>query len=257
MFSSKAIAINDIEVQTFINKFEWKRNKMHNPKTFVDTHRQWLVNNTFYVKGLDKFEHGYITAGCTEAFHEVYKEHCYVLNGEYTYHRDSGMASICDIDSIPPLSRLIISFPFAETGEIHRNWDYILGVCERKSIRIFIDACLSGVSLGKLDLTHRRITHVAFSFSKAFGTGFQRTGVVYTNMEKTPASVRNKHLYLNHMHIDLHMDLMQKFASDYIFTKYRMKQIDICKKHSLVQSDCVLFGLEDFKRKCITRALEV
>ena len=257
MFSSKALEINDIEVQTFINKFEWKRNKMHNPKTFVDTHRQWLVNNTFYVKGLDKFEHGYITAGCTEAFHEVYKEHCYVLNGEYTYHRDSGMASICDIDSIPPLSRLIISFPFAETGEIHRNWDYILSVCERKSIRIFIDACLSGVSLGKLDLTHRRITHVAFSFSKAFGTGFQRTGVVYTNMEKTPASVRNKHLYLNHMHIDLHMDLMQKFASDYIFTKYRMKQIDICKKHSLVQSDCVLFGLEDFKRKCITRALEV
>ena len=230
MFSSKALEINDIEVQTFINKFEWKRNKMHNPKTFVDTHRQWLVNNTFYVKGLDKFEHGYITAGCTEAFHEVYKEHCYVLNGEYTYHRDSGMASICDIDSIPPLSRLIISFPFAETGEIHRNWDYILDVCERKSIRIFIDACLSGVSLGKLDLTHRRITHVAFSFSKAFGTGFQRTGVVYTNMEKTPASVRNKHLYLNHMHIDLHMDLMQKFASDYIFTKYRMKQIDICKK---------------------------
>ena len=115
MFSNKALEINDIEVQTFINKFEWKRNKMHNPKTFVDTHRQWLVNNTFYVKGLDKFEHGYITAGCTEAFHEVYKEHCYVLNGEYTYHRDSGMASICDIDSIPPLSRLIISFPFAET----------------------------------------------------------------------------------------------------------------------------------------------
>jgi hypothetical protein len=257
MFSSKALQMNDADVKEFIEKFEWNSNSVHNPINFVKKHRKWLQNNTFYLKGLDKFEHGYVTAGCTEAFHEVYKEHCYVLNNEYTYHRDSGMAAVCDIDSIPPLSRLIISFPFADTGEVHRHWDHILDVCERKMIRIFVDACLSGVSLGNLDLTHQRITHVAFSFSKAFGTGFQRTGVVYTNMEKTPASVRNAHLYLNHMNIDLHMNLMQHFDSDYIFKKYRMKQIDICKKHSLIQSDCVLFGLEDFKRKCITRALEV
>jgi hypothetical protein len=255
MFSSKALEINDYEVKQFIQKFKFNCNSVHSPINFVNKHKQWLSNNTFYTPGLEKFKHGYVVAGCTESFHEVYKEDCYVLKDEYTYHRDSGMAVVCDIDSVPLHSRLLISFPFAATGNLHNDWHYILKVCEEKSIRIFVDACLAGVSLGKLDLSHPCITHVAFSFSKAFGTGHMRTGVVYTNTKNTPASVRNTHLYLNHMHMDLHMKLMTEFDSDYIFKKYRMSQIKICEKHSLTQSDCVLFGLDN-GRKCITRELE-
>lgn len=255
MLPNKAIAMSDPDVNNFIKTFEWNSNAVYSPISFIKKHKNWLTNNTFYLQGLNKFENGYITAGCTEAFHEVYKESCYVLDDEYTYHRDSNMAIVSNIDDIPMQSRLLISYPFAATGMAHNDWDYILSVCEKKNIKIFVDACLAGVSLGKLDLTHPCITHVAFSFSKAFGTGHMRTGVVYTNDIATPASVRNKHLYINHMHIDLHMKLMSSFKSDYIFEKYRLTQIDICKEHNLVQSDCVLYGLENKKRRCVTRLL--
>lgn len=256
MLSSKALEIKDVEIQSFIKNFKWNVDIIKFPDRIVNQHRQWLVNNTFHIQGLDKFEYGYVTAGCTEAFHEVYNESCFVLPGEYTYHRDAGMAVECDLYYIPSNSRLIISFPFASTGERHTQWDEIVNICTTKNIRIFIDACLSGVSLGKLDLTPNCITHIAFSFSKAFGTGHKRTGIVYSNSSSSPAAITNKHLYINHMFVDLHSKLMCEFPSDYIFKKYRIKQIDICKKHSLIQSDCVLFGLDNKNRKCITRELE-
>ena len=255
MFSNKAIAIRDAQVQEYIEHVGLETASIVSPSHFVDKHREWLINKNFYVQGLDKFEHGYITAGCTEAFHEVYKERCFVLPGEYTYHRDAGVAVECPLEFIPSRSRLIISFPFAASGNIHSNWDNILATCKERNILIFIDACLAGVSIGKLDLNHECITHVAFSFSKAFYTGFFRCGVVYTNETTSPASVTNKHLYLNHPSIRLHLNLMQNFHSDYIVEKYRLKQVDLCKQHELVQSDCVLFGLKDGKRQCISPVL--
>ena len=54
----------------------------------------------------------------------------------------------------------------------------------------------------------------------------------------------------------LHLDLMNKFTSDWIFQKYRIQQIKICGEHNLTQSDCVLFGLKDNQRNCISRLLE-
>jgi hypothetical protein len=255
MFSNKAIAIRDAPVQDFIQSVGLNVNSIISPAHFVEQHREWLKNKNFYVQGLDKFAHGYVTAGCTEAFNEVYKEPCFVLPGEYTYHRDAGMAVECPLDFIPSRSRLIISFPFASSGNIHSNWENILTTCKEKNIKIFVDACLAGVSIGKLDLNHQCITHVAFSFSKAFYTGFFRCGVVYTNETISPASIANKHLYLNHPSLNLHLQLMQNFTSDYIVNKYRLKQVDLCNEHELVQSDCVLFGLKDGKRQCISPVL--
>ena len=255
MFSSKALEIRDPEIQQYIKDFRWNVDAVHFPTNFVKQHRQWLINNTFYIQGLDRFEYGYITAGCTDAFNEIRKPY-YVLPDEYTYHRDAKQGIVRELNSIPPNSTLMTSYPFAATGNRHESWNEILHVCSTKNIKIFVDACLSGVSLGKLDLTPTCISHVAFSFSKAFGTGHKRTGVVYSNQSQSPAATTNKHLYINHMFADLHSKLMSEFSSDYIFKKYRSKQIDICEKHSLIQSDCVLFGLDNNMRKCVTRALE-
>ena len=255
MFSNKAIAIRDAQVQNFIQSVGLNLNSIISPEHFVKQHREWLLNSNFYVQKLDRFKHGYVTAGCTEAFNEVYKEPCFVLQGEYTYHRDTGMAIECPLDYVPRDSRLIISYPFAATGNPHKDWDTILETCEQKNIKIFIDACLAGVSLGKLDLQHPNITHVAFSFSKAFYTGFYRCGVVYTNETKSPASVTNKHLYLNHPSMEIHLNLMKKFTSDYIVERYRMKQVSLCKEHNLIQSDCVLFGLDNDIRQCLSPVL--
>lgn len=255
MFSNKAIAIRDAEIQDFIGSLGLNTNAIINPTAFVKRHRQWLLNTDFYVECLDRFKYGYITAGCTEAFNEVYREPCYVLHGEYTYHRDSNRAIETTLHNIPFGSRLIISYPFAETGNPHKDWEHILEYCTTKNIRIFVDACLTGVSIGKLDLRHPIITHAAFSFSKAFNTGHFRCGVVYTNQNSSPASTLNKHLYLNHPSINLHMKLMAEFPSNYIAKKYRLKQLDICNENKLLPSDCILFGLDDGLRQCLSPVL--
>lgn len=255
MFSNKAIAIRDAEIQDFIGIVGLNTNAIINPAAFVKRHREWLINNDFYIEGLDRFKYGYITAGCTEAFNEVHRQPCYVLEGEYSYHKESNRAIETTLHNIPFGSRLIISYPFAATGNPHEDWNHILEYCTTKNIRIFVDACLTGVSIGKLDLRNPIITHVAFSFSKAFYTGFFRCGVVYTNETQSTASTLNKHLYLNHPSIDLHMKLMTEFSSDYIVKKYRLKQVDLCKEHNMVQSDCVLFGLDNGLRQCLSPVL--
>lgn len=257
MLPEKAIAIVDDEVRAFIKtNFVFNIERVVSPIVFIRKHRNWLENNTFYLNGLESFEHAYITNGCTDAFNDFYNNNVYVLEGEYTYHRDAGRATVANIDDIPADSKLIISYPFAATGNVHNDWNYILKYCLDNNILVFVDACLSGVSLGNLDLMHPSITHVAFSFSKAFGTGHLRTGVLYIkNSVASPALVTNKHLYINHNNAYLHQQLMENFSSDFIFRKYRLKQLDICKEHNLVQSDCVLYGLENDSRKCITRLL--
>jgi len=256
MFSSKAIPIHDNSIKEFINAREIHLNKIYAPQVFVKQHREWIKNTTFRLVGLDSFKYGYVTAGVTEAFNEVYRERCYVLNGEYSYHKDIGIP-ISNYKDIPFGSRLIISYPFAATGNPHEDWNDIIQHCITWGIDVFVDACLAGVSLGKLDLTHSCITHVAFSFSKAFNTGHIRCGVVYTTEPySSPASVTNKHFYLNHSSMLLHLDLMNKFTSDWIFQKYRINQIKLCEEHNLTQSDCVLFGLDNNKRNCLSRLLE-
>lgn len=257
MFSSKAIAVQDPEILEFIANNKFNQNPIL-PAVFVEQHRQWLKNDTFKYIGLDQFDNAYITAGCTEAFNEVYREPCYVLPGEYSYHRDAGMAIESRLPNIPYGSRLIISYPFAATGNAHMQWNDIVEHCKAKNIKIFVDACLTGVATGEIDLRHSCITHIAFSFSKAFYTGHFRTGVVYTkDYRQSPASVLNKHLYLNFSSINLHKELMENYSSQYVFQKYRPSQCKLCLENDLVVSDSVIFGLDMGARKALSPFLEI
>jgi len=38
--------------------------------------------------------------------------------------------------------------------------------------------------------------------------------------------------------------MMNKFSADYVFNKYRSKQLEFCQKLDLVPSYCVYFGLD-------------
>ena len=256
MLTTKAVAIVDPQIREVINSYQWNIDRVVSPLAFVKQHRKWIENSTFNLVGLDGYKFAYITDGCTGAFNEVYNQTCYVLQGEYTYHRDSAQAVVLESYlQIPNNSRLIISYPFAATGNPHEDWEKILEYCKNKNIQIFVDACLAGVSKGSLVL-HFPITHIALSYSKAFGTGFARTGVVYSLYDSaSPASITNKYLYIQHNNVQLHSILMQNFSSDYIYKKYVTAQATICKEHNLAQSDCVLFGNNENGRLCITKLI--
>ena len=243
-----------------------------NQFAFLDTHKLWVQSSKlFNIHGLDDYA-SLVTNGVTDAFNDFYYLHnkISVMRGEYTYHRDLGIEVLDDISTIQHDTALIISYPFSATGDPHSAWEDIMRTCEQKRIKVFVDCCLFGISnVADLDVFYDFITHVAFSFSKAFSTGGIRTGVLYIrNNDLTPLRLQNEHMYTQMAGQIIHTELMNSFSPDYIFNKYRDRQLKICETLGVKASDTVIFGttddpqFDDFERDmyinriCITYALQ-
>lgn len=223
-----------------------------NTYEFFKAHMNWVNScENFKIHNLHNMT-PLITNGVTDAFNDFYflNNNIHVMQGEYTYHRDLGFKVLEDIENIEPNSALIISYPFSATGNVHKYWNKIIDVCEKMNINVFVDCCLFGISkVDDLDTSKRCITHVAFSFSKTFSTAGNRTGVLYTCDNRfTPIRNQNAHFYTNMMGQIMHHKLMMNFSPDYIFNKYRSKQLKLCNTNSLNPSDTVIFGISDDKR---------
>ena len=252
----KAKPIVDLDIISAMKNIEYvtKTSDLpiaENQFEFLQLHKQWVKSSeNFKISGLKDFE-SLVTYGVTDAFNDFYfiNKNIYVMRGEYTYHRDIGYPVIDSIYDIPSYSALIISYPFSATGNVHPDWKDIIEVCEERSIKIFIDCCLFGIcKVDELDLSSSCITHVAFSFSKTFSTAGNRTGVLYTRDKRfTPLRNQNKHFYTNMMGQIMHYKLMKKFSPDYIFNKYRSRQVELCNSNNITPSDTVIFGISDAK----------
>ncbi|MDA9373827.1 aminotransferase class I/II-fold pyridoxal phosphate-dependent enzyme [bacterium] len=220
---------------------------------FTEKYDSWIHSSEkFKISGLETFPHRLVTNGITEAFGDIYERYdsIQVMRGEYTYHRDLGHVVLDDYKDIEEHSALIISYPFSATGNVHPEWDKIIAVCNERDIDVFIDCCLFGVSeVDTLDLHHDCITHVAFSFSKTFGTGGLRTGMLYKkNINNTTVEMINSHFYTQMAGMRLHYELMQQFTPDYMCDKYRDKQVELAKSLDIEPSDTVIFGISTDKK---------
>lgn len=245
----------------------------HNQYQFIDDFIGWVNSSEiFKINGLETFENVLVTNGITDAFNDFYylNKNVFVLKGEYLYHRDIGINVVDTIYEIPSHSSFIISYPFSATGNVHDDWDKIIQVCEDRKINVFIDLAFFGVSsVPDLDVSSECITHIAFSFSKAFATGGMRTGVMFTKEATvTPISNQNKFGYTNMAGQIIHHELIRNFSPDYIYSKYREKQIGVCRDMSITPSSSVLFGVSTdrkwdyydrdgyINRMCISYALQ-
>ena len=220
---------------------------------FTEKYDSWIHSSEkFKISGLETFPYRLVTNGITEAFGDIYERYdsIQVMRGEYTYHRDLGHVVLDDYKDIEEHSALIISYPFSATGNVHPEWDKIIAVCNERDIDVFIDCCLFGVSeVDTLDLHHDCITHVAFSFSKTFGTGGLRTGMLYKkNINNTTVEMINSHFYTQMAGMRLHYELMQQFTPDYMCDKYRDKQVELAKSLDIEPSDTVIFGISTDKK---------
>lgn len=273
----KAKPIVDLDIISSMKNIEYITKTsdlpiVENQFEFLHLHRKWIKSSkNFKISGLNDFD-SLVTYGVTDAFNDFYfiNSKIYVLRGEYTYHRDLGYPVLDDINQIPSHTSLIVSYPFSATGNVHPNWENIIRICEERSVKVFIDCCLFGISkVDKLDVSSPCITHVAFSFSKTFATAGNRTGVLYTKDKTfTPLRNQNDHFYTNMIGQLMHMKLMSSFSPDYIYDKYRRKQEELCTNFGIDISDTVIFGTSsssDFdyferdgytNRICITYSLQ-
>ena len=225
---------------------------------FVQQYKSWIstsTNNKFI--GLDNYQYACYSAATSEAFDKFYMKNsskrfrCF--RGEYIYHkiawRDKFAWAYIDDDELRTGDAVIISLPFADTGNKHISYDEVLDTCERLDIPVLIDCCYFGVCSDiEFNLNYECITDVAFSLSKAFPVAHARIGMRLTkedNDDTLFAYNKPGLMYTNRLTASLGKRFITEFSPDYMYNTYREKQLEYCQLTSTTPSNTVFFGIGD------------
>jgi hypothetical protein len=223
---------------------------------YLDCYQAWInntQNNTLV--GLEEFGNAAYSAGTTESFDKFYiKNHtrrfrCF--RGEYMYHQLAWRNSWPNWKFIENLDiqagdAVVISMPFADTGEVHKDYVPLMQLCEQLNVPVLIDSAYFGMC-GEMvfDYGHKCITDIAFSLSKTFPVSHIRIGMRLTRQDDDdPLLVYHKTNYTNRAGAAVGLALMTQFNSDYIFNKYRKLQQQFCSELNIDTSACVIFGID-------------
>ena len=217
---------------------------------YLSTYRNWILSTkNNYIFGLSLFPYAAFSQGTTEAFDKFYVRHSKrvfrVFRGEYAYHKimfKSGLDWAFIEDS--PLTKhdaVIISIPFANSGNAHK-YDEILREATSLDIPVLVDCCWFG-TCGELDidLTYPCIREVTFCLSKTFPVSRFRIGIRFSKekYEEDGLFVYKKDKYINYFSQHLGIRYMSNFSSDYLFEKYREKQLALCSELGITPSNVV------------------
>lgn len=223
---------------------------------FLQHYRAWIAstkNNR--IRGLDLFPISTFSAGATESFDKFYLKHTdrrlRYFKGEYMYHQVAGRQYFRDakfVEDAPLHHRdvLVLSLPFADTGNSHSDMQQTLVICSALGIPVLLDCAYFGVCAGiDIDLDHDCITDVTFSLSKTFPVPHLRIGMRLSRHDDDDLLlVLNKTDYVNRLSCDVGLELIKTFGPDWIFDRYRSSQQDLCQSLEVDASNCVFFGID-------------
>ena len=251
---SKALTVLSSPVDTSV------LDDVESVQDFVQQYKSWIstsTNNKFI--GLDNYQYACYSAATSEAFDKFYMKNsnkrfrCF--RGEYIYHkiawRDKFNWAYINDDELRTGDAVIISLPFADTGNKHISHDEVLDTCERLDIPVLIDCCYFGVCSDiEFNLDYDCITDVAFSLSKAFPVAHARIGMRLTkedNDDTLFAYNKPGLMYTNRLTASLGKRFIAEFSPDYMYNTYREKQLEYCQLTSTTPSNTVFFGIGDEK----------
>lgn len=211
---------------------------------YVDAYRTWITNTQENkVFGLENFTDAVFSQGTTESFDKFYvrhKDRCLrIFRGEYSYHQYmTDVLSLNDV-GLTKNDCVIVSFPFADSGTEYQ-YHSLMQECTRKNIPVLVDCCWFG-TCGEMtfDFTYPCIEDVVFSMSKTFPISRLRIGIRFSRGYTDGLHAYARDSYLNFNSMKVGIEYMNKFTSDYMFTKYRVKQLQLCKQLSVLPSPVV------------------
>lgn len=222
---------------------------------FLERYKEWILstkNNT--VKGLELYPYACFSNGTTESFDKFYAKHSTkrfrFFKGEFLYHRLSCRNNnynwkYLDEGELEQNDVVIISLPFSDTGSKHDCMDSVLDQCDKLKIPVLVDCVYFGVC-SDIDFNFNRscITDLTFSLSKSLCAANLRIGMRLTKVDDDdPLFVTNKIGYINKLSASIGLKLINTFSPDYIFNKYRFRQIEYCEILGVKPGNCVMFGL--------------
>ena len=229
-----------------------------------ETHRQWVSD----MIDLSDFSYCYYVNGVTDAIHHwemtdkrPWQKLCY---GEYEYRDMIGLKGsvTCDVPGqfmdkqthraalsgrVDPDKPLYISTPSAADGNIFNapvdDWNNVPPV--------ILDCTYVSSTATKQILVPSTTEQVFFSFSKGFGLIGNRLGLVYTK-EPHPTLHRLKQFEnWNYAGVKTMQLIMDTFAVDDMYNKYKHIQQQICEDYNFTPSD--VFYLATTRDRYYTR----
>lgn len=250
------------------------QNVLKSIQTFLDQNRYFdIINNTNvheyldnyfqYVKlsknklvGLDKFKSLAFSLGTTQSF-DVFtlsNQNRKLVNfkGDYVYHSiiqrtQYGLTNtISHVDEIQKDYCLVISCPFADTGEEHPQMSAILDRCDELKVPVLLDMAYVNISEGiNIDLQHDCIQAITTSLSKVFPLGYVRVGMRMAKQKTDdPIDMITSVDWVNKLGIGIANHLFTDYDSNYITNKYKKQQLKMCKDLDILPSKSVIFGVD-------------
>jgi len=214
------------------------------------THRHWVSP----MIDLSDFPYCYYTHGVTDAIHHWVlnnKSPWQYMEGEYEYAGMIGPkgTSVCDVPGqymdknthraglpakIDADKPMYISIPSAADGNIFYpevdTW--------KNSPPVILDCTYVSSTAIKTIEVPKTTEQVFFSFSKGFGLIGSRLGLVYTKEPHPTLHKLKEYENWNYGGVRTMQLLMNNFAVDSMHTKYKDKQLAICKEYDFTPSDC-------------------
>ncbi|CAN5280563.1 hypothetical protein BH10PSE13_BH10PSE13_10160 [soil metagenome] len=222
---------------------------------FLGDFPKWLFSSSVHeLKNLEMFRFSSFTHGTIQAFDAFYasnsKRRFRCFKGDFMYHtacwrNDYAYAFIEDA----PVERgdaIVISLPFSDFGGKHPLMDEVIDACNRLDVPVLVDCAYVNISNGfDFDFDQPCIDVVTFSLSKTFyGLPKLRIGVrLRRKFTEDFIDVFNTAGMVNQFSCAIGSAFIEKFDVDFNITKYRHRQIEVCRQLNVEPSDCVIFGL--------------
>lgn len=231
---------------------------------FVANYKSWIQSTKLNaVVGLDNFNDTVFSAGTSEAFNNFYLRNstktfrCF--QGEYIYHQKVWESCNLDwkyLDSSNGLTEItandavVVSLPFADTGNTHPLYRQLLDECSKKNVPVLVDCAFFGACADlDFDFSHPAVSEVVFSLSKTFPVSTLRIGARFSRYCIVDGlSIYNQTQYVNKLSAAVGLDLISKWSPDYTWQRYREQQVAFCSQLNLYPSSTVLFGLDHHHR---------
>jgi hypothetical protein len=235
-------------------------------QTFLDTYRFWMFKG-FNFKNTHLYHHACFTQGTTESFSQFYiryrdNHRLRLKKAEYFYHQM--MKSLwyhdrfawLDEDKIRAGDAVLISVPFSDTGDAPNELDTLLDSCDRLGVPVMLDMAFLNLTHVEsfpysIDLARDCIQYVVTSLSKVFPVENLRIGMRLQKhkMEDQLYVINEKNYnYINLLSAYVGHGMIKEFDNDFVFKKYRPRQIELCQTLGLEISPCFNFGIDKNNR---------
>ena len=224
---------------------------------FLERYFQFVKTSKNNLQGLEKYKSLAFSLGTTNTFDMFTATHptrrLVSFKGEYIYHNImqrtiyGKTTTLSHADQIDSNDCVVISCPFADTGQEHPEMNKILDKCDSLGVPLLLDMAYINISEGiNINLEHDCIEALTTSLSKVFPLGYVRVGMrmkkenIDDGLDMTTSSD-----WVNKLGIGMSNYVLEQFDSSFIINKYRQQQIDMCKQLDVDVSKSVIFGIDN------------